>query len=447
MDDFVAWLEQQLVDAAGRPHPHRTRVPDRLRSSRPSLGGLLVLGGALVAVAVAVLAIALPSHRHQGSAATAPQTIHTVARLQQNIEKLQAALATARWRAVSASVTSRTGPSPTWPYELEVDKGSAAGVRVNDAALGDGALVGRVTAVGSDYAFITLITRPGSSVEALVEDAGGDTGVLVGRGLVRTHLLLSHVRAVNHDAPEPRLGQLVVSLAVSDGSRGLRPAGIPIGQVSNISPALYSHHEVGVSPGADLGHLATVRILVRPPKPSALTASPPASQLVLLGVLRRPTNPYDQSYVDRGLSQLFGGIHGIERPYVRLLYRSARLGGVLLIPARSWSEGGSTINNPLCVVSVPPSGRGSGGSCEPTSALTSGHLTGSSGTLGYSVVPDGVAKVILRFAHAPSQTVPVHNNFVLFSATRLTRPGGAPEQPSSIQWLDSRGHPVPLSSR
>jgi hypothetical protein len=181
--------------------------------------------------------------------------------------------------------------------------------------------------------------------------------------------------------------------------------------------------------------------------PQSSMLSPPAQQLALLGVLRRPATARDRSpRVARAFTQVFGGIVGIEINYVRVLWDTPSDGMVLLIPAKKWSgpagpggQLGYVITNPLCLIVVPPSGRGSGGSCERTGALTGGHLAGSFGTFEYTVVPDGVAKVVAHFHDGSSQTAVVHNNFAGFTQSRLPRAGGAPEQPSSIQWINAAG--------
>ncbi len=181
------------------------------------------------------------------------------------------------------------------------------------------------------------------------------------------------------------------------------------------------------------------------------TGSPPAQQLGLLGVLRRPPTGQDRSQqVARALTQLFGGLNGLEINYVRVLWDTPRDGLVLLIPAKSWSapplpsgQAPQVIRNPLCLVTIPPSSRGSSGSCEPTEVLTSGHLNGSSGSFEYAVVPDSVAKVVVHFPGGSSQTLDVRDNFVAIQPERSDRPGAPVKLPSSVQWLDTAGRLVP----
>ena len=153
-----------------------------------------------------------------------------------------------------------------WYATIEVDKGSEDGVRVDDPVVGDGALVGKVSAVGATYSVVTLITDHTFAAAAQVQDQNGDQGEVVPRVGNPNQLVLQDLPTINPGQPGPQVGQQVVTLGFRNGSlQDLYPAGIPIGQVSNASEGnLYNNHEVVVSPGADLRHLGSVEILVRP---------------------------------------------------------------------------------------------------------------------------------------------------------------------------------------
>jgi len=153
-----------------------------------------------------------------------------------------------------------------WYATIEVDKGSEDGVRVDDPVVGDGALVGKVSAVGATYSVVTLITDHTFAAAAQVQDQNGDQGEVVPRVGNPNQLVLQDLPTINPGQPGPQVGQQVVTLGFRNGSlQDLYPAGIPIGQVSNSSEGnLYNNHEVVVSPGADLRHLDAVQILVRP---------------------------------------------------------------------------------------------------------------------------------------------------------------------------------------
>jgi hypothetical protein len=182
---------------------------------------------------------------------------------------------------------------------------------------------------------------------------------------------------------------------------------------------------------------------------SVSSASPPAAELSLLAVLRRPAGTIDQStQVSTALRQLFGGVSGIETHYVRVLYDVPGEPLVVLFPAQRWASppgpdgvSGYQRLDPICVEVVPVASQGSSGNCLAASDVAAGHLTGSDGEFEYSVVPDGVASVVLRFADGSERHLAVANNFVAFDASPAS-PGGPPAFPVSTTWLDSSGNPV-----
>ena len=163
-------------------------------------------------------------------------------------------------REVAGQVISR---DPTlWYATVEVDKGSDDGVRVNDPVIGDGGLVGKVTTTAPTVSIVTLITDHSYAVSAQVQDAAGDTGVLVPAVGNPNQLLLQ-------DLPQHapiQVGQQVVTAGFKYGSLdSLYPPGIPIGVVSNANQdELLNNGQVQVSPAADLRHLDVVQILTTP---------------------------------------------------------------------------------------------------------------------------------------------------------------------------------------
>jgi rod shape-determining protein MreC len=165
------------------------------------------------------------------------------------------------YHAVTAQVIAR---DPTlWYQTIQVDKGSADGVSLNDPVTGDGALVGKVTTVDSNVSVVTLITDHSYAVTAEVEDQGGDAGVLVPAVGNPNQLLLQDLPA---HAPI-QAGQPVITAGFKSGALdSLYPAGIPIGQVSSSfdQNELLNSQQVPVSPQADLRHLSVVQILTRP---------------------------------------------------------------------------------------------------------------------------------------------------------------------------------------
>jgi rod shape-determining protein MreC len=165
-----------------------------------------------------------------------------------------------RYQPVAAHVISR---DPTlWYATIEVDKGTADGIHLNDPVIGDQGLVGRVSDVAANVAFVTLITDHSSQVTAQVQDQNGDTGVLVAAVGNPNQLLLQYLP---RRAPI-QAGMQVVTAGFNSGAlQSLFPPGIPIGQVSSASQSdLLDNGQVQVTVGADLRHLDAVQVLTRP---------------------------------------------------------------------------------------------------------------------------------------------------------------------------------------
>lgn len=176
-------------------------------------------------------------------------------------------------RPVTARVIVR---SPTlWYSTIEVDRGSADGVRVDQPVLGGTSevavgLVGRISEVTANSAVVTLVTDHTSGVAAKVLDARGDPGIVVpevgnpGKLLIQTLPPRSPVRA----------GNAVVTSGTSDSRlRSLFPPNIPIGTISASAPGeLALTQQAHLDPVADLRRLDFVQILTRPDT-NAVTAS------------------------------------------------------------------------------------------------------------------------------------------------------------------------------
>lgn len=171
-------------------------------------------------------------------------------------------------RRINAAVISQD-PS-LWYQTIEVNRGSVDGVAVNDPVIGDGALVGKVTTVGPNFAYVTLITDHTYSVAAEVQEPQpqshtilSDRGMLVPRVGDPNQLLLEYL---NPHAPIVP-GDEVVTTGFTDPTDpslvDLFPAGIPIGYVANFNVnQLLNNDEVPVTPMADIMHLQNVQILI-----------------------------------------------------------------------------------------------------------------------------------------------------------------------------------------
>jgi len=197
-------------------------------------------------------------HRLQAELAQAQYAASLNAQLSKQV-RLDNAGGLASYRPVAAHVTFRD-PS-LWYETVDVDKGSADGVRTGDPVTGDGALVGEVTGLGSNFSVVTLITDHTMAEAAQVADSSGDSGVLVPAVGNPNQLVLQYL-------PRTALiqtGQLVSTVGFRSGPlQDLYPAGIPIGQVSYVGNQLADSGQIQVTPAADLRHLDVVQILTAP---------------------------------------------------------------------------------------------------------------------------------------------------------------------------------------
>ncbi len=179
-----------------------------------------------------------------------------------NLVKLDDSIGVSHYAPVAAHVTGRD--PQFWYQTIQVDKGSADGVHQDDPVIGDRALVGRVSTVGSNYAIVTLITDHTSSVTANVQNALGDAGQLVPAVGDPNQLILQYLPR----QAQIQVGQQVVTAGFKSTGGALEslfPPGIPIGQVSSANQNdLLNNGQVQVSVDADLRHLDAVQVLTRP---------------------------------------------------------------------------------------------------------------------------------------------------------------------------------------
>ena len=160
----------------------------------------------------------------------------------------------------SEPVTARViGRSPTvWYSTVTIDKGSSAGVRVNDPVVAADGLAGRVTQTARNTARVTLITDAESSVTARVLPAGA-TGVVEPNIGDPNDLQLGFLER-GSDIGE---GQMVVTAGFSTGDLGsIFPPGIPIGEVTEATlEEQQAYQRVHLNPFADLRDMNFVRVL------------------------------------------------------------------------------------------------------------------------------------------------------------------------------------------
>jgi rod shape-determining protein MreC len=161
------------------------------------------------------------------------------------------------------AVTARViGRSPTvWYSEVMIDKGTSAGLRVDDPVIAADGLAGRVTATTRGTAQVTLITDPESSVTGRVQPSGATGVVEADIGDAEgDDLQLNFVQ----QGDEISEGQMVVTAGFASGTLdSLFPPGIPIGEVTDASlEEQQAYQRVTLEAFADLRDMEFVQALV-----------------------------------------------------------------------------------------------------------------------------------------------------------------------------------------
>jgi rod shape-determining protein MreC len=158
------------------------------------------------------------------------------------------------YHPVTATVV---GKSPTiWYSTVIINKGSAAGVRVNDPVVNGEGLVGKVAQVASDGAWVDLITDSSMGVSARVGSSQA-TGIVQPKVGEPNDLLLQYLPTNASVNP----GEYVVtSGTISGAGDSLYPPGVPIGQVTSVNEES-AYRSVNVHPIANLHNLDVVQVL------------------------------------------------------------------------------------------------------------------------------------------------------------------------------------------
>lgn len=191
----------------------------------------------------------------------------------------------------------------------------------------------------------------------------------------------------------------------------------------------------------------------REPAPKITAQAPPADQLALLGVLRRPQTAADRGATTLDALRLIGGrsVTGVRTNSIRLLSDSPRNGGLVLVPVARYArprmpvpadtppEWRERLNPPpvddaLCVFQL--KGAGAGVACWSTADVREGRAWMSLGHRAVWVVPDGVATMRTTYPDAPAVEATVHGN-----VARFTEPKGRHGSPTTT-FLDAQGAAV-----
>lgn len=159
-----------------------------------------------------------------------------------------------RYESVAAEVVARD--SNAWFKRLTIDKGSSAGVRLNQPVITPDGLVGRITKVGPYAAEIQLITDEHAGVGGRLTTSRA-AGELKGKG--DGFCRFKNVSSLEKvDANEPIL---------TSGLDRIYPAGILIGYVASVTEGGGAiPQEITVRPAADLDRIEEVLVLAVAPQ-------------------------------------------------------------------------------------------------------------------------------------------------------------------------------------
>ncbi|MCY4056249.1 MAG: rod shape-determining protein MreC [Cyanobacteria bacterium MAG CAR4_bin_6] len=145
------------------------------------------------------------------------------------------------------------GRSPAvWWRQLTLGRGGRHGIRVGHAVLAPGGLIGRITAVTTNTAQVTLVTDPTSRIGVLVTRTNHH-GLLSGLGTGRPVL-----RFLTEN-PRTIPGDVVVTSSAST----LVPGGIPVGVVQNVDRNRAPSPEAVVQPSAPIDAIEWAEVLLQ----------------------------------------------------------------------------------------------------------------------------------------------------------------------------------------
>ena len=152
---------------------------------------------------------------------------------------------------------------------LQINIGSSDGLRVGQAVIADGGLVGHVSTVAPGTAIVTLITDPSStvSVKVLNDPEDGEPGLMkpsVGNPLdLLVQLLPRRAKIDVNDV-------VVTAGTIASRLESRYPPNIPIGRVTKADPEeIAAEQQVHIAPIADLRHVDFVQVLVGSPDDGA----------------------------------------------------------------------------------------------------------------------------------------------------------------------------------
>jgi len=160
--------------------------------------------------------------------------------------------------SVTAQVVA--GPLTNFEHTVEIDKGSASGIKVGMPVVTGAGLAGQVVEVQGSRSVIKLLTDP-DIVVGIRLTTSGEAGLCHGQGDGKPLLIDAGI--------DPKVVVPPNELVTTSGEdRATFPPGIPVGNVSkaDLSPAQLTQF-LTVTPAADLTRLSFVKVLIWEPTP------------------------------------------------------------------------------------------------------------------------------------------------------------------------------------
>jgi rod shape-determining protein MreC len=158
--------------------------------------------------------------------------------------------------AVTAQVTA--GPLTNFEHTIEIDRGTAQGVKIGMPVVTGAGLVGRVVEAHSNRSVIRLLSDP-DIVAGVRLASNGETALVHGQGDGQPLLIDAGIEPTVTVAPNE-------IITTSGEDRAIFPAGIPVGTVTNVELSADRLNQLlTVTPLADLTRLTFVKVLLWEP--------------------------------------------------------------------------------------------------------------------------------------------------------------------------------------
>jgi rod shape-determining protein MreC len=137
---------------------------------------------------------------------------------------------------------------------LIIDKGREAGIRPGMAVVSPEFFVGQVTSVDDHRARVTLILDAAAQIGGMLQESGGE-GVIYGRWQAGGLIEMRHI--------DPNIEIVDGELAVTSGRTARVPAGLIIGQVSDVELDVQADTQtVSLTPMLDFRALQSVTVIL-----------------------------------------------------------------------------------------------------------------------------------------------------------------------------------------